>query len=171
MNNVLITVLITSFNAKKYLITCLNSMVNQTCERKYFEVIVVDDGSTDGSANICDEYAKKYENIKVVHQENSGGPSKGRNYGIEHAQGKYIYFVDVDDYFGEEAIERLIKHINKFQPDIMLAKMAKTNRKDVPQSMFDKTYENVNIYNSTIVRTLGPWKLFLTSKSARIFEL
>lgn len=163
MNNVLITVLITSYNAKKYLITCLNSMVNQTCERKYFEVIVVDDGSTDGSANICDEYAKKYENIKVVHQENSGGPSKGRNYGIEHAQGKYIYFVDVDDYFGEEAIERLIKHINKFQPDIMLAKMAKTNRKDVPQSMFDKTYENVNIYNSTIVRTLGPWKLFKVS--------
>lgn len=160
MNNVLITVLITSYNAKKYLITCLESMVNQTCDKKYFEVIVVDDGSTDGSANVCDEYAKKYENIKVVHQENSGGPSRGRNYGIEHAQGEYIYFVDVDDYFGEEAIERLIKHINEFQPDIMLAKMAKTNRKSVPQSMFDKTYENVNIYNSTIVRTLGPWKLF-----------
>ncbi len=156
-----ITILIAVYNAKEYLKRCLDHLVNQTCDKKLFEVLMIDDCSTDGAGKLCDEYATKYDNFHVVHhKKNTGGPSTARNEAIKLAQGEYIFFHDTDDYMGEEAIERLIKWSDKWHPDIMLAKMGETNRKDYPRSMFDKNYESVTPYNSKIFRTLGPWKLY-----------
>src|SRR5690554_3016212 len=89
-----LSVIIPVYNAKDYLRVCINSIIGQ--KFKDYELILVNDGSTDISGDICDEYANSLSNIKVYHIKN-GGVSHARNYGLEKAKGKYIHFVDSDD--------------------------------------------------------------------------
>jgi glycosyltransferase involved in cell wall biosynthesis len=93
--NPTISVIIPVYNAAKALNRCLNSIIAQ--DFKDFEVLLVDDGSTDDSGKICDEYLVKDERVKVFHKKN-GGASSARNVGLENAEGKYITFCDADDY-------------------------------------------------------------------------
>lgn len=90
----LISIIVPVFNAKDYLVNCINSIVNQTVTN--FELLLVDDGSTDGSGELCDEFATSDDRISVFHKEN-GGNSSARNLGIEYAKGEWLYFVDSDD--------------------------------------------------------------------------
>jgi glycosyltransferase involved in cell wall biosynthesis len=105
--DIIISVIVPVYNAEKYLNECIDSLIGQTFFYS-MEVILIDDGSTDNSPSLCDSYSQKHENIKVIHQENSG-VSVARNRGIEKAQGKYIGFVDADDYVYPEMYERLFK--------------------------------------------------------------
>lgn len=98
----LISFVVPVYNAEKYLCQCLDSMVHQLNNG---ELILVDDGSTDASGRICDEYAVKYQGITVLHTENRG-PSHARNLGVDAAQGKYIVFVDADDYINHDFVEK-----------------------------------------------------------------
>lgn len=100
----LISVIVPVYNTEKYLSRCIESVLNQTY--KAFELILVDDGSTDKSPHICDDYAAKDRRIKVMHQENQG-VSSARNKGLDCAKGKYITFVDSDDYIVPEFIEKM----------------------------------------------------------------
>lgn len=101
--SVAISVLVPVYNVENTLDRCLKSILNQTF--KNFEIILVNDGSTDNSGNICDEYAQKYENISVIHKENEGlGPT--RNAGIRAAKGEYIYHCDSDDWLKEDLLEK-----------------------------------------------------------------
>ncbi|QNK48151.1 glycosyltransferase [Brevibacterium sp. PAMC23299] len=109
MHDNLVSIIVPVFNAEKYLTKCINSLLNQS--HKNIEVILIDDGSTDNSGIICDEFAMKNKNVKVIHQ-NNAGPSKTRNVGIDAAQGKYIQFVDSDDFIEPNMTEILIKSIN-----------------------------------------------------------
>ena len=102
----LISVVIPVYNVEKYLEKCLDSVVGQTYGN--LEIILVDDGSTDNSGAICDRYAQKDSRVVVIHQKN-GGLSKARNVGIDKATGKYISFIDSDDYVGSCYIETLYK--------------------------------------------------------------
>lgn len=102
-NQALISVIIPVYNVEKYLHECIDSVINQTY--KNLEIILIDDGSTDLSGQICDRYSSA-DNIKVFHQNNSG-LSATRNAGVKQAQGKYIYFLDSDDYIVPDAIEKL----------------------------------------------------------------
>lgn len=104
-NQPLISVIIPVYNVEDYLRECVDSVINQTY--KNLEIILVDDGSTDSSGKICDKYAEKDKRVRVVHKENSG-PSKTRNVGLGHAKGKYIYFLDSDDYIEPNALELLV---------------------------------------------------------------
>lgn len=97
----LISVIVPVYNVEKYLKKCLDSIVNQTY--KNLEIIIVDDGSTDNSGLICDEYSKNDSRIKVIHKKN-GGLSDARNVGLDNANGKYISFIDSDDYIEENMI-------------------------------------------------------------------
>lgn len=90
----LLSIIIPVYNVGIYLHQCINSLL---CKNNDYEIILVDDGSTDNSPQICDEYASKYEFIHSFHKENRG-VSSARNWGIERAKGEYIYFVDGDDY-------------------------------------------------------------------------
>ncbi len=101
---VAISIVIPVYNIEKYLRECLNSLVNQTF--KDFEVICVNDGSKDNSLEILNEYAQKDSRFKVVSQENSGSGS-ARNNGLSQAQGKYVQFLDGDDYFEPKMLETL----------------------------------------------------------------
>lgn len=104
-NKELISVIVTAYNIKDYLPRCLDSLLKQTYGN--LEVIVVDDGSTDGTADICDEYVAKNERICVIHKEN-GGPSSARNAGLAIAHGEYIGYVDGDDWTEPEMYEQML---------------------------------------------------------------
>ena len=106
----LISIIVPVYRTEKYLDRCVESIVNQTY--KNLEIILVDDGSPDDCPKMCDEWAKKDKRIKVIHKEN-GGVSSARNIGIKSAKGKYIGFVDSDDYIEKEMYESLIDVLNK----------------------------------------------------------
>ncbi len=97
-----ISIIVPVYNVEKYLSTCLDSLINQTL--KDIEIICINDGSTDNSLNILNEYAQKDTRIVVIYKENSG-PGSCRNLGIEKATGKYIQFVDSDDWIEKETCE------------------------------------------------------------------
>ena len=112
-----ISIIVPVYNAEKYLVECLNSLVEQTY--KNIEIILIDDGSIDNSAKICDEYAKKDERIKVVHQKNSG-VSVARNNGLDMHTGDYVMFVDSDDWIELNTCEILINNIISNDKDILI---------------------------------------------------
>lgn len=109
--NVLISIVIPIYNVEKYLYKCLESVINQTYKK--LEIILVDDGSLDNCGRICDEYATIDKRVKVIHKKN-GGLSDARNAGIDIATGKYIAFIDSDDYVDLDYIEYLYNLIIKF---------------------------------------------------------
>ncbi len=104
-----LSVFVPVYNVELYLRRCLDSIINQTY--KNLEIILVDDGSTDSSGIICDEYAKKDTRIKVLHKEN-GGVTSAKSVGVENATGDYITFVDGDDYIKLTAYETLLACAN-----------------------------------------------------------
>lgn len=99
-----ISVIIPVYNVEKYLDKCIQSVVNQTYTN--LEIILINDGSTDNSGCICDDWSRQDDRILVIHQKNSG-VSKARNVGIEHAEGEYICFVDADDYLEGDGLKNL----------------------------------------------------------------
>lgn len=111
------SIIIPVYNIKQYILECLNSIVCQ----KYsdYEVLLIDDGSTDGSETICDDFAKRDPRFKVVHEKNAG-PSVARNRGIEDAQGDFILFMDGDDYWAKDMfLSDLSEYIHRHNTDIV----------------------------------------------------
>ncbi|MCR4615385.1 MAG: bifunctional glycosyltransferase family 2 protein/CDP-glycerol:glycerophosphate glycerophosphotransferase [Clostridiales bacterium] len=113
------SVIVPVFNVEDYLGRCIDSLISQTLGKNKFEVLLIDDGSTDSSPAICDDYASKYDWIKVFHIENSG-VSFARNKGIENAQGKYIVYLDSDDYLSKNALKGLCNYFDKHYDEIDL---------------------------------------------------
>ena len=116
-NTSLITIIVPVYNAKKYLHDCIESILSQTYHN--LEIILIDDGSTDGSEKLVNDYAKSDKRIKVVHQKNMG-LSSARNTGLKHATGKYITFVDSDDRIEPNMIEDLFNALIDSQADIAI---------------------------------------------------
>ena len=100
----LVSIIIPVFNVQDYLDDCVSSAVNQTWER--IEILLIDDGSSDSSGTICDNWQKKDSRVRVIHRENSG-VSSSRNWGIHNSLGSYILFLDADDYLAPQAVEKL----------------------------------------------------------------
>lgn len=118
LNNYLCSIIVPIYNVEKYIKQCIESAINQTYRN--IEIILVDDGSTDNSKLICDEYRKKDHRIKVIHKEN-GGLSSAREVGVNYATGDYITFLDGDDWLDANAIETCIELVEKdFQIDCIL---------------------------------------------------
>lgn len=106
----MISIIIPIYNVEKYLDDCLKSISLQSYED--FEAFLIDDGSTDKSGKICDEYVQRDNRFKVYHKRN-GGVSSARNYGLDRIQGEWVYFCDADDMLFNNALETLVKHINE----------------------------------------------------------
>ncbi len=103
----LVSIIIPVYNAEKYLEESFNSVKNQSYSN--CEIVLVDDGSTDGSAQICDRFQKDYNNVVFI-RNNHCGPATARMIGIEHAHGEYITFCDADDYMKSSLVEQLMKY-------------------------------------------------------------
>ncbi|MGT2911808.1 SP_1767 family glycosyltransferase [Streptococcus cameli] len=172
IENEIISIIIPVYNVKQYLKRCLDSILKQTYSN--LEIILVNDGSTDGSAIICNEYAAKDKRIRVIHQSNSG-VSQARNNAIKQATGRYITFIDSDDFIEEHYLEALHTSLVKNKTDIAVCNFASFNEERQSflfftrsEDYFEKVYntqewldqEGVARYNMYLVFTFSPLKLF-----------
>ncbi|MDO4161016.1 MAG: glycosyltransferase, partial [Prevotellaceae bacterium] len=105
------------YNCEKYILTCLDSILNQGLDNDEYEVIVVNDGSTDDGVSIVNDYCKRYKNFRLVNKEN-GGVASARNRGIEEARGEYIHFMDADDRLLPEGMKTLRDTVLRDNPHV-----------------------------------------------------
>ena len=133
-----VTIIVPVYNAEKYLEKCIKSLINQTYNN--LEIILIDDGSLDKSWNICNNFAKKDTRIKVYHKEN-GGVSSARNWGLSNSSGKYILFVDSDDWLEDNMIEILYREIEEQKVDVSICNFFCNDEKS--QKINDKTNNKI----------------------------
>ena len=125
-----VSIIIPVYNVEKYLPACLNSVLNQTHQN--VEIILINDGSTDSSAHICDEYARRDGRIQVMHQQNAG-VAVARNAGLQKATGDFISFVDADDLLHPEFYTKLLGSLQKHHADIVECGFLRfANEEDLP---------------------------------------
>lgn len=110
-----VSVIVPVYNAERFIARCVKSIIAQTFQD--YELLLVDDGSHDNSLRICQEFAENETRIKVFHKEN-GGASSARKFGVEHANGDFVTFVDADDSIPDEALEQLTKAVDSYNLDI-----------------------------------------------------
>lgn len=150
-----VSIIVPVYNVSTFLSGCLESILAQTFTD--YEVICIDDGSTDNSGEIADSYAAKDSRIKVVHQENKG-LSGARNAGLDLAVGDYISFLDSDDYIHPQFLEKMLYVIQHENADIASCRLVHTKETYMPiQSMFDESLLKVTICHQ-------PFDSFLNSK-------
>ena len=147
-----ITVIVPVYNVENYLNKCLDSLINQTY--KNLEIIVINDGSTDNSGEICQEYAQKDNRIIYVEQEN-GGLSDARNAGLERMTGSYVTFVDSDDWVEPNYVEVLHNKLIGYQADIAIGNYYSYNEDEAmyyfhvnSESYYEKLYDNISIFEN-----------------------
>lgn len=117
-NEPLVSIIVPVYNAEQYLERCINSILHQ--EYQNYELLLIDDGSTDASSTMCDAYAKKDSRIQVFHQKNSG-VSASRNYALDICQGKYIQFLDSDDWITSDSTKLFVRCAEKHNCDLVIA--------------------------------------------------
>ncbi|WP_367322811.1 glycosyltransferase [Streptomyces sp. HUAS ZL42] len=146
------------YNAGRYIDLCSPSLLDQTIGRESYEIVYVDDGSTDDSAEQLDRLAARHPHVRVVHQENSGWPGKPRNVGVRVARGEYVQFVDQDDELTPEALERLHALAARNGSDIVMGKVAGTMQG--PHNLFKRTVERCTAADIHLFESLTPHKMF-----------
>lgn len=143
-NKELISVIIPVYNVEKYLRQCIDSVLVQTYEN--FEIILVDDGSTDSSLQICEEYRNRDYRVSVYTQEN-GGQSRARNLGFKYAKGEYVYFLDSDDWILRHTLETLLS-IAKAQNADFVFFDGKSFLDEKPEAKIKQTYVRNHNYET-----------------------
>lgn len=155
-----VTVVVGAYEAMPYLVRCLESVETQTLGADRIEIVAVDDGSSDGTGEYLEEFAARSKvPTRVIRQANSGGPSGPRNVGLGLARGRYVFFLDADDYLGEEALERMVAMADCAGTDVVLGKMEGVNR-GVARSMFTQTQEHADVLTSRVIFALSAQKLY-----------
>ncbi len=161
----MLTVVIPLYNAMPYFKKTVESILGQTYDLSDVEVLIMDDGSTDGSVEYAEEVAAKHPGLfRVVRCGRNGGPSVPRNMGIDQAKGKYIFFCDADDYFEiPEAFQRMLSKAEAWKSDVVLVKVSSPDGRDIPRAAFrEGDKPTVDIHESDAFGTMGPWKLYRT---------
>lgn len=130
-----VSIIVPVYNAEKYLGWCINSILNQSF--RDIELLLVDDGSTDGSQQICQNYAELDKRVRVIEKEN-GGVSSARNLGMENAQGEYIQFVDSDDVIAPHMTERLLEAAVLYSADIVFCGICIVDRQKPEKISFNE---------------------------------
>lgn len=165
----LISVVIPIYNAEKVLAKTLQSIIQQEKFEKS-EIVLIDDGSTDRSYEICRQYSEKYKNVIVYHVANNG-VSHARNIGKSYAQGEYIWFVDADDYISEGAFERLHKIISEKKYDLIffnnVFEQVDGTLISCPIKNIKEKFEYTQI---EIQKKIIPWILGYTENQSDVFE-
>ncbi|MEV3971145.1 glycosyltransferase family 2 protein [Streptomyces sp. NPDC050698] len=161
MSGPAVSVIIAAYNAMPYITRCIISVAEQSIGQDALEIIAVNDGSTDETGRELDRLAKEYPALlRVLHQENSGGPSAPRNKGLDQAKGEFVFFLDADDYLGPEALERMVAMAERNGTDIVLGKMVGVGGRGAPTSMFRRNQPRTDVFSSRVYWTLNPMKLF-----------
>lgn len=163
VRNLSVTIGVTAFNSEKYIEACLNSLVSQTMDPESIEVVVADDGSVDRTVEVAERVLlqSKFAKYQILTQANSGGPAIGRNRILSSANGEYVYFVDVDDYLGPEAIASMYSLAQKGRADLVVGKYVGVNR-GVPKYMFRSTLSRTDIGQTSLMDSMTVLKMFRT---------
>ncbi|MFE9341365.1 glycosyltransferase family 2 protein [Streptomyces sp. NPDC007063] len=159
-NRNIVSVITPAYNALPCIERCVASVAHQSFDSGAIEMIVVDDGSTDGTSAILDRLSAQYPSLlRVIRQENSGSPSGPRNLGLDLASGRYVFFLDADDYLAPEALQRLTTAAEVNASDVVLGRMASEGRR-VPRSMFRANQADADLFTSRVYWSLSAQKLF-----------
>jgi len=156
-----VSVVVPVYNTMPYLAACLDSLVDQSIGHDQLHVVAVDDGSTDGSGEELDRYAARHPDLfTVVHQANSGGPARPCNVGLEHASGRYVFFLGADDYLDLEALERMVAAADAWGSDVLCARLVGVGGRWVNQRLFTEDQESVPFPSEVLASALSNTKLF-----------
>lgn len=161
-----VSVVIPVYNCEKYIQETVESVRAQDMHAGALEIIAVDDGSTDDSLNILNKLAADCTDLHVHSTPNSGSAAAPRNFGLERARGRYVFFLDADDKFSPNALSRLTEVADSTGSGVVLGKMGLFGEKragNVPSTAFGKTLFAVDFIDSKAHSTLGAWKLFRRS--------
>ena len=161
----IISIIVPIYNVGKYLPRCIESILNQTFNN--FELILVNDGSTDNSGVICDDYAKKDTRIKIVHKSN-GGVSSARNAGLYVAKGEYIGFVDPDDYIDKNMYEKLYRLCVDNNSDIAICRFNREINGKIQNK--ESTEEIIELNNMEAMNELFKGNLYRFSLCNKLFS-
>ncbi|MFE6360048.1 glycosyltransferase [Streptomyces sp. NPDC057806] len=153
-----VSVVVPVYNAGEYLARCAPSLLDQSIGRDAYEIVYVDDGSTDGSGAHLDRLAARHPHVRVVHQENSGWPGRPRNVGVRHARGEYVQFVDQDDELTPTALEDLYRLAARNGSDIVLGRVIGTMQ--APSRVFRRTVDRCTAADAPLFESLTPHKMF-----------
>jgi poly(ribitol-phosphate) beta-N-acetylglucosaminyltransferase len=157
-----VSVIVPVYNPGSNIDQCISSLLGQSLPDDEYEVIFVDDGSTDETPARLDELAREHANVHVEHIPNSGWPGRPRNIGMDMAQGEFVYFVDNDDRLGPEALERLYAYAGEHESDVVIGKVV-GHGKFVARSLFRGNEPEVTLDWPPLLRLLTPHKLFRKS--------
>ena len=161
----IIRIIVPIYNVGKYLPKCIESILNQTF--KNFELILVNDGSTDNSGVVCDDYAKKDTRIKIIHKSN-GGVSSARNAGLYVAKGEYIGFVDPDDYIDKNMYEKLYRLCIDNNSDIAICRFNREINGKIQNK--ESTEEIIELNNMEAMNELFKGNLYRFSLCNKLFS-
>ncbi|MET8164325.1 glycosyltransferase [Streptomyces sp. NPDC005329] len=153
-----VSVIVPVYNPGPYIEDCLASLLRQSLPPDEYEVIFVDDGSTDATPALLDAAAAEDPRIRVFHQENSGWAGRPRNVGIDASRGEYVMFVDNDDHLGDEALERMYDYGVAHDADVVVGKMAGKGR-SVPVELFRVNRPHATVENAPLIDSLTPHKM------------
>lgn len=154
----MISLITPNYNGEKWLNECLDSVASQTLSQQEIEMIFIDDGSDDSSAEIVQSYQRDIPGLRPIWHEHCGRPGELRNVGIQKAVGEYVLFLDADDYLGNESLEKLSAFTQDTPADIVAFQLDGRDRK-VPRSMLKETIEDADIITSGLYKSLGVWKM------------
>lgn len=154
-----LAVIVPVYNTLPELNRCLDSLLNQDMGGLDYEIVAVDDGSTDGSGDLLDEYSERYEHVRVIHQENSGWPGQPRNLGVASSKSRYVFFVDADDYLGPESLRRQVEFADQHSSDIVVPVLLEEEGAS-PRGALWSRGNAVDADRNLLFKTLSPQKLF-----------
>lgn len=160
MNDITLSIIIPVYNTDLFLKECLTSCITQDVKPNTYEIICVDDGSTDTSGKILDEFSDVYSNVQVYHRENHG-VSDTRNYAISKSHGKYIWFVDSDDFIQDNILSKIYEKISDNPDSINLGSY---------QFGLELTSEESELKNAGQLKTKGPRYLWMTVYNSQIIK-
>ncbi|SCF76549.1 glycosyltransferase family A protein [Streptomyces sp. Ncost-T10-10d] len=156
-----VSVVIPVYNPGKYIDPCIDSLLRQTLPAGEFEVLFVNDGSTDDTPERLEKLAAEHPHFRVITIPNSGWPGKPRNVGVDEAKGEYVQFVDQDDHLASDALRRLYEMGHRNNSDIVIGKVA-SNFRGVPHGVFKKNREKCTLRDAPLYDSLTPHKMFRT---------
>ena len=156
-----VSVVVPVYNALPYLTELLDSLAAQDIEAGALNVVTVDDGSTDGSADALDDYCRRHEHFSVIHQTNSRRPGRPRNVGLRASESTYVFFADADDRLAPECLRRLVTCAEEQGSDVVIPKMVPLAGRGFPTAVYEKTLLDADLV--TAFRTLFPQKLYRRS--------
>lgn len=160
--SVKVSVVVPVYNPGHYIDDLIASLLRQSLDPDAYEVVFVDDGSTDDTPVRLERLAAEHPNITLIRIPNSGWPGRPRNVGIDASVGTYVYFVDNDDWLADEALERLLLTAERTQADVVVGKEVGHGR-GVPRHLFRRNVDHATFANAPLLALLTPHKLFRRS--------